>query len=308
MSTGRVAVAVTLSLKTTYTADEELAFRHIRRYLGGYDKYVIIPEDHPARYPGFEEKRFPRKYFGTGLAHTMLLLSEEFWTAFSEYEFVLIHHLDALCFSDELMEWCEAGYDYIGAPWLISPDTPHITEAKVGNGGFSLRRVDSALRVLRSQRPCIPPDEYWQRFCAQTPSRWRRVLNYPRKYLKRIPYFNNAQRHIRWVLKDDVHEDRFWAEYATRYDPGFRIAPVEVAMRFAFEAAPRQCMERIGGRMAFGAHRWTKFDRKLFEPHLLHDGPGSEVCLSHGAAMPGRVPVDPLRTERPLHTPGAMQR
>jgi hypothetical protein len=48
-------------------------------------------------------------------------------------------------------------------------------------------------------------------------------------------------------------------------------------MRFAFEAEPRRCFERIGNRLPFGAHRWQKFDRAFYEPYLLHHGPGSEV-------------------------------
>jgi hypothetical protein len=48
-------------------------------------------------------------------------------------------------------------------------------------------------------------------------------------------------------------------------------------MRFAFEAEPRRCFERIGGRLPFGAHRWQKFDRSFYEPYLLRHGPGSEV-------------------------------
>lgn len=271
-----VAVVLTLSHKTSYTPDEELAFRHVRHYLGRYDKYVLIPESHQALYPGFLPRRFPDRFFGSARAHGALLLSEDFYQAFRDYEFVLIHHLDALVFNDRLAEWCAAGYDYIGAPWLISPDTPHITESKVGNGGLSLRRVDSFLRVLRSQQYFVDPDEYWRKYAARTTA-LERLVNWPRKLLKRLLAFNDVRWHVRWALRDDVHEDRFWAEFATHYDPAFRIAPVAVAMRFAFEAEPRRCFERIGQQMPFGAHRWQNFDRSFFEPHLLRHGPGSAV-------------------------------
>ena len=69
---------------------------------------------------------------------------------------------------DALDEWCAAGYDFIGAPWLICADTPHITAEKVGNGGFSLRRVSSFLRVLRSRRYFIEPEDYWREYAART--------------------------------------------------------------------------------------------------------------------------------------------
>jgi Protein of unknown function (DUF5672) len=277
------AVVVTLSNKTAYSADEEIAFRHIRRYLSRWDKFVLIPDDHPAIYPGFIPQRFPPRYFGSALAHGKLLLSDRFYLSFLDYEYILIHHLDALVFRDELMEWCAAGYDYIGAPWLLSPDTPHITASKVGNGGFSLRRVRSFLRVINSRRYFRDPDEYWRSYCART-STAIQLINWPRKILKRYGIFNDVRWHIRWAVHGDVHEDRFWSEYSTHYDPKFQIAPVDVGMRFAFEAEPRKCFERIGRRLPFGSHRWQKFDRGFYEPYLLREGPASEVRVLTASA------------------------
>ena len=274
-----VAVVITPTHdRTTYTPDEDLSFRHVRHHLGRYDKYVLMPESHHAIYPGLIPKRFPDRYFRSARAHDSLLLSEQFYRAFLGYDFILTYDLEALVFSDRLTEWCRAGYDYIGAPWLISPDTPHITASKVGSGGFSLRRVRSFLRVLTSRRHFIEPGEYWQRYAARA-GRFMRLLNTPRKYLKRLVPFNGVRWHVRTALRGNVHEDRFWAEYATHYDPEFRIAPVDVAMRFAFEAEPRTCFERIGGQMPFGAHRWQKFDREFYTPCLLRHGLGSEVRL-----------------------------
>jgi hypothetical protein len=294
-----VAVVIPLSHdRTTYTPDEDLSFRHVRHYLGRYDKYVLVPESHHAIYPGLIPKRFPNRYFRDARAHQALLLSEQFYRAFEAYEFVLVYDLEALVFSDRLAEWCRAGYDYIGAPWLISPDTPHITEQKVGSGGFSLRRVRSFLRVLASRRHFVPPDDYWRSYVART-GRLTRLLNTPRKYLKRLLAFNGVRWHVRTALRGDVHEDRFWSEYATYYDPAFRIAPVDVAMRFGFEAEPRACCERVGG-MPFGAHRWRQFDPAFYEPHLLRHGLGSEVRLrtSREARAWGDFETDVARISR----------
>ena len=263
----RVAVVIPLSHRTTYTADEAVAFRHVRHYLQRYPKYVVVPRSHRPSYPGFRSARFPDRYFGSPSAHGALLLSERFYRAFEHYEYILICHLDALVLSHDLGTWCDRGYDYIGAPWLLSPDTPHITEAKVGNGGFSLRRVSAFLRVLRSRHYFVEPEEYWRQYCARS-TLAARLANWPRRYLKRLLALNDVRWHVRWALRGGVHEDRFWAEFATHYDPRFHIAPVDVAMHFAFEAEPRRCFERIG-QLPLGAHRWQKFDRAFFEPLLL---------------------------------------
>jgi hypothetical protein len=148
-----VAVVISLSHNTTYTPEEETSFRHVRHYLGRYDKYVLIPESHPAIYPGLLPARFPDRYFAGGQAHGALLLTEEFYSAFPGYEFLLIHHLDTLIFADRLADWCGAGYDYIGH-------------------GVSLRRVRSCLRVLQARRAA---------------ERWTRLLATSRRYLQRQP-------------------------------------------------------------------------------------------------------------------------
>jgi hypothetical protein len=266
------AVVIPLSHDTVYTPDQEISFRHVRRHLSRYDIYVVVPESQRGVYPGFIRKPFADRFFGSPEAFGALLLTRDFYRAFLGYECILLYHLDSLVFSDRLQEWCAAGYDYIAPPWLISPDTPHITEEKVGNGGFSLRRVRSFLRVLESRRYFVEPAEYWHKFAARS-GRLTRLVNSPRRYLKKLIFLNDIHWHVRMALKGGVHEDRFWAEYATHYDSDFRIAPVDVAMRFAFEAEPRRSFDRIGRQPPFGAHRWQKFDRAFYEPFLLKEGP-----------------------------------
>src|SRR5262245_16261930 len=91
-----VAIVVPLSHKTTYTADEEASFRHLRHHLGRYDKYVVIPESHPGVYPGLLPKRFPDHYFGDARVDDSLLRAAAFYRAFDAYEFILVHRIGAL--------------------------------------------------------------------------------------------------------------------------------------------------------------------------------------------------------------------
>ena len=98
-------------------------------------------------YPGFGIKRFDNKYFGSAKAHTDLLFSPKFYKSFNSYKYILIYHLDSLVFSDQLRQWCELDYDFIGAPWVKHKDTVYagsMLEGKVGNGGFALKKVESS--------------------------------------------------------------------------------------------------------------------------------------------------------------------
>lgn len=209
--------------------DERLALSHLERFLGRYDRCSI-----GGSVDGLERKRFPGRYFRNPVTYSRLLLSRRFYEAFAEYEYVLVHQLDALVFRDELEDWCERGLDYVGAPWLPGESAPFVTEPAVGNGGLSLRRVAAFLDVLEAA----------------------------------------GERHARrWVAgktesEFEAHEDLFWSFEARRFKPDFRIATVEEALGFAFEVEPRRAFELAGGRLPFGAHAWAKYDRAFWEPFL----------------------------------------
>src|SRR5215475_12526935 len=145
-----VAIAVPLCNRVELTPDEEISLRHLTYFLGKYDKYIVIPKSLKVHHHGFGTKRFSDKFFGSGKANGELMLSSKFYEAFAEYKYVLNYQLDALVFSDQLTEWCAKDFDYIGAPWLACEDTPNVKVSRVGNGGFSLRKVESFLKVLES--------------------------------------------------------------------------------------------------------------------------------------------------------------
>jgi hypothetical protein len=260
-----VAVVVSLSDREGLTSDEETSLRHLVHFLGKYDKYFVAPKGVKVPHPGFEVKRFPGRFFGSPAANGRLMLSATFYSAFRDYKYVLVHHLDALVLEDRLEEWCATGLDYIAPPWLKCDDSPWVDVPRVGNGGFSLRKVDSHLKVIHSRRFQEPPDQYWERFASGKPPRVR-YANVWRKYLKRLRMFNGA----RWQMRrSGANEDYFWSDQATHFYPEFKVASFQEGLRFAFEVAPRLCFELNGGRLPFGCHAWPRYDRAFWEPYLL---------------------------------------
>lgn len=267
-----VAVVVPLSNRKEFTPDEEISLRHLMHFLGKYDKYFVAPKGLHVDYPGFGVKKFDNKYFGSPRAHKNLMLSPKgyFYKAFSDYKYVLIYHLDSLVFSDQLKEWCEMDFDVIGAPWIKHKDAPYAgkpeIEGKVGNGGFSLRKIESFLKVINSPRYFIEPAKYWEMYYASKP-KLEQYINLPKKFLKYLKIFNNAK----WEMAkwDSLIEESFWTNRAMHYYPEFKIAPLELALRFSFECVPRYCFEKNNNNLPFGCHAWQKYDRKFWEPYLL---------------------------------------
>ena len=265
-----VVIVVPLSNRATFTADEEISLRHLVHYLGGYDMCLVAPKSLKIELPGLEIKRFPNNCFGSTQAHNRLVYSANFYEAFSDYKYMLMHHLDSLVLSDQLMDWCRADLDYIGAPWLNCPDTPLVDVPRVGNGGFALMRVESILKVINSPRREIDPDEYWaQRYAAQ--SKLVQYLNLPKKYLKRFRLFNCARWQMFRMRHSNWNNDHFWSDQAHKYYPEFKVASLEQGLRFAFEVSPRMCFEMNGRQLPFGCHAWTKYDRSFWEPYLLKE-------------------------------------
>jgi len=267
----KVAVVIPLSNRSTFTVDEEISYKQLVHFLGKYDRYFVTPKSLDIDFPESRIRRFDDRYFGSIVAHTKLMLSAMFYDSFSDYEYILIHHLDALVFSDQLLKWCEEGFDYIGPPWIKCDATPWVEVSRVGNGGLSLRKIKSFLRVFDSDRHWVDPDEYWEGFCRAHPLPTQ-LLNLPRKFLKRLVYFNNVKHELaQWPFRTDGkgNEDYFWADEATRYYPPFNVAPFKVGLRFAFEVAPRLCYQMNNYQLPFGCHAWPRYDRAFWEPYLL---------------------------------------
>jgi len=264
-----VAVVIPLSDREKFTPDEEISFRHVMHFLSKYDKYLVAPDGLAVERESFGIEYFNKRFFGSLQAHTKLMLSPEFYERFNQYKYLLLYHLDSLVFSDELIQWCEKGYDFIGPPWIKFDGAPYsgITEIenKVGNGGFSLRKIESFLKVIYSKKYSIEPSEYWQETYASK-EKYKQLINLPKKLLKHVKVFNNA----RWEMSRCVYnEDIFWTSRASHFYPEFNIAPLEIALRFAFECGPRICFEKTDQTLPFGCHAWHKYDREFWEPHLL---------------------------------------
>jgi hypothetical protein len=264
------------------TPDEQVSFRHLTHYLGGYDKFLVIPEGLALSRPGFAVRRFAPSFFRSVGAYSNLLLTRGFYEAFAGYDYILIYQFDCLVFSDRLREWCEAGYDYIGAPWFESHTDPSLELAKVGNGGLSLRRVSSFLAVIDSVQ-CSESRArllrelgcgFWEKHAGLSGgAKWRAAARaFPVSLMAAARYA--AQRRglkgaARFMSAYPYNEDIFWSERAVWFHPPFSVAPPEVGLRFAFEHFPRLCFDLNDRALPFGCHGWPRFDKEFWRPFLI---------------------------------------
>jgi len=278
----RVAIIVPGSSRTQFTPDEEISVQHLVHYLGGFDKFLLVPQKTMVKVPGFTMVRLPSRYFGSSSAHDRLLYKINFYERFSDYNFLLFYHLDSLVFSYKLLDWCKGEFDYIGAPWIHCDDSPWVNKSRVGNGGLSLLRVEQAIIALR-QRYCQEPYAYGCDLFNDLAPYWMVVLLRavgskfdPCGLLSRIVQEWDQSRDPTAYGRGN---DQFWSDKASKYHHGFRVASLEDGLRFAFEVSPKTCLELAGGTMPFGCHAWSRYDREFWTSFLLGDGAPSDDDL-----------------------------
>lgn len=173
------------------------------------------------------------------MGYNRMMLSREFYEMFDDYEYILICQTDAWIFRDELEQWCDAGYDYVAAPWpkrniydkpfirhwlklrrmLFKSDKRILRQQgfnKVGNGGLSLRRIDAFIEACKS-------------------------------YADIIAIFKQKKGTL-------YNEDWFWSIIPRNLN----YPTLEVALGFSFDIRPQMCYELSGGKLPFGCHGWYK--------------------------------------------------
>lgn len=150
----RVAVVVPM-YKEELAWFERISLKRAVRVLGRYPICFLAPEGLDIEYEHVLGNcftvRFAKEFFGSVQGYNKLMMSRRFYRRFLEYDYILIHQLDAFVFSDQLEYFCQMKYDYIGAPWVLTgvkwiQGKPVVLH--VGNGGFSLRNPRACCNLL----------------------------------------------------------------------------------------------------------------------------------------------------------------
>lgn len=253
----------------------QISLSHIRKYLSRYEICFISPDslDISAIILNKESiERFPDTFFVGIKGYNSLLKSTEFYRRFESYDYILIAQLDCLIFRDELEEWVNAGWDYIAAPWFKGFAQDHGPGLwRVGNGGLSLRKVESHLRVLQQLVTAGSIYPRWGHYAWKPPMEFLEAGMY--KKISGLYGLNPlAKKH---TVEEELNqfpynEDVFWGIEARKFDSDFQVSGAEEALHFCFEVSPRWCFEKTSGRLPFGCHAWTRYDRDFWEEVLSH--------------------------------------
>lgn len=201
-------------------------------------------------------ENFDTSYFASIAGYNRLMLDKRFYQRFAKYDYMLVYQLDAWAFRDELDNWCNKGYDYIGAPWIEKNDDDSFRFAGVGNGGFSLRRIRHFIDVLGHKGPVRNANQL-----DLEPTLKNRIYKffYSRGYQNTVSYYK----------KDPtLYEDIFLSIFLSNTKLRANMPTPEMAARFAFEKQPSY-LYSITQQLPFGCHAWRKYEYEVFWKRYL---------------------------------------
>jgi len=195
---------------------------------------------------------FDNSFFESVDGYNRLLLSLDFYKRFIDYKYMLIYQLDAYVFRDELEYWCGQGYDYIGAPWFEGwhealPNAPIIG---VGNGGFSLRRIKSIIRLLKVADLYISINDFLKKnklFGINIP---KRIIN----------YFD--------IVRPESQNEDFYIFNLSTHFKWFIIAPTSDACKFSFDVNPETLYKENDNNLPFGCHAWQRYGLEFWNQFI----------------------------------------
>ncbi|MFD2144377.1 DUF5672 family protein [Mucilaginibacter antarcticus] len=270
MSNNEVAVIIPF-YKTELTKHEKIALTQCGKVLSNYPIIAVSP--HTLSLPKLDDiiafaqaVTFDNKYFESIAGYNNLMMSSDFYHKFLDFKYILIYQADCFVFKDELTFWCKQGFDYIGSPWIKKSYHKNQVERalrnfkdymleyfsntdnnrpnqyqlnnKVGNGGFSLRRVKAFYDICISMQPVI-----------------NLYLANPNNY---------------------YNEDVFWSIEVNRERRILSIPPLEVGLRFAFEVPPFKFAELNANNLPFGCHDWDNY-LDFWRPFIVQQGYSLEM-------------------------------
>lgn len=180
-----------------------------------------------------------------------LKINKLLYMRYKKFKYILFYELDAWVFRDELEYWCSQSFDYIGAPWYEGWSNMNESSVfiGVGNGGFSLRKISTHLKVLRSFSYIKKPNELWKDLVIK--KSFRGLVAFALDITIRnntFSYFNNFK----------GHEDIFWGLIVSRNFDWFILPDKNISSKFSMEGNAPLLFERNNRKLPFGCHAWYK--------------------------------------------------
>ncbi len=255
MKTKDVVVILPIYQKK-FNENEKISLTQLRKKL--YKKYEICIATHKEMLKYIEKepllqnykiKFFSKKFF-TLKGYNELLKRPQFYQSFKAFDYMLIYQTDCLVFKDSLDYWIKKKYDYVGAPWFTSDEGKSIKFLAVGNGGLSLRKIRTFIKVAKE--------------ASMTKNKIKIFL---KNLIPSIPILYHKLFISRYYPLYHIgcrNEDIFYSYVSKQLVKDFKIANYKDALSFSFEKYTSFCLKENKNKLPFGCHAFQKHKKDFW--------------------------------------------
>lgn len=208
-------------------------------------------------------KTFNNDFFTSISGYNDLMLSTQFYKSFVEFKYLLIYQLDCWVFKDQLKNWCQLDYDYIGAPIFrhFGTNEGGNNIDVIGNGGFSLRKINKFLNVLTWKGNIMGIKYFFKRFKQQ-----KNLKAFLKIFIGVAGYHNTVPYLLKFYKKNLVNEDVFFSYNFQDNSPiQIRVPDINTSIKFAFDRSPQFLFKLNENQLPFGCHGWNRKDTIYFK-------------------------------------------
>ena len=212
---------------------------------------------------------FDSRFFSSIYSYNLLLKDIKFYQEFSNFEYILIVQTDAFIFNPDYTEFFDAVLDYVGSPWFTNPIDHSDNRIHVGNGGYSLRKSSSCIKVLKSNKPMLTLKETL-RLVKESEFHSGKFFLLQFFYTLWYYFFQNNFSSGRNTMPI-IYEDVFWSIVVPSVFKNFNVATPEMATRFGFETYPSKIFELNGYKLPTGCHGFHKYEPEFWRKYIPLD-------------------------------------
>ena len=241
---------------------ESALIKRVEKVFHQHSLHIALPRKLASYYQPFKNFNiitFKDAFFFNKFSYSNLLTSLEFYETFSSFEFLQIVQLDCWIFTDQINKFASLGFDYIGAPWMENgfEGNPEKKIWKVGNGGFSLRRINTFTSIIdqihNSKKGKLPV------FKNLNSGMFRSLKN------------RGVRNNLRHYIKNAPGEDIFWSIYIPQIfkENEFKTADHKTAAEYSFEVFPSFLYSEITDRkLPMGCHNWMNNEPDFWASYI----------------------------------------
>ena len=203
---------------------------------------------------------FDKQYFESLRGYNQLLLNINYYEVFSKYEYMLVYQTDCYVFKDELLYWASKNFDYIGGVWFKNFHNYNNNKPKLwfpGNGGFSLRKISTFIKVLNSKKRLKNYSQLEEE--KKKLGKTKGLKSFKNSILFFLKFFGYKNSVSFYAKHFDNNEDVFFSNLCMEYHM-LKVPKVSDALLFSWDSNPEYLYQQLN-QLPFGSHAWFRDDK-----------------------------------------------